>query len=123
MAGETAWIWARRWSVEEVAQITGWKAQCVAHWCELGLLGCEMRGHFWGRARIIRPEHLAAFQITYIPLASLAKELGTTPRALMSALSDANVEVLGACTEGAASRGHLVRVSDLCRLGLSRTTH
>jgi hypothetical protein len=113
----------RGWSVEEVSLITGCKAQCIAHWCDLGLLGCETREHFRGRARTIRPEHLAAFQMTYIPLASLAKELGTTSRALMSALRDANVDVLGACTEGAASRGLLVRVSDLCRLGLSRTNH
>jgi hypothetical protein len=31
------------WSVEEVAGITGWKAQCIAHWCDLGLLVCETR--------------------------------------------------------------------------------
>jgi hypothetical protein len=113
----------RGWSVEEVSQITGWKAQCIAHWCDLGLLGCETREHFRGRARIIRPEHLAAFQTSYVPVASLAKELGKSPRGLLAALRDADIGVLGACTEGAASRGHLVRVSDLCQIGLFRTTH
>ncbi len=108
----------RGWSVEEVAQITGWKAQCIAHWCDIGLLGCETREHFRGRARIIRPEHLAAFQMTFVPLASLAKELGTTSRGLMSALRDANIDVFGACTEGNAKRGHLVRIADLVRVGL-----
>jgi hypothetical protein len=113
----------RGWSVEEVAAITGWKAQCIAHWCDLGLLGCESREHFRGRARIIRPEHLATFQMTYVPVASLAKELGTSSRGLLAALRDADIGVLGACTEGAASRGHLVRVLDLCQIGLSRITH
>jgi hypothetical protein len=55
------------------------------------------------------PEHLEAFQITYVPLASLAKELGTTSRGLMSALRDANIEVLGALTEGSTNRAHLRR--------------
>jgi hypothetical protein len=108
----------RGWSVEEVAEITGWKAQCIAHWCDLGLLGCETREHFRGRARIIRPEHLVAFQTTYIPLASLAKQLGTTSRGLMSALRDANVEVLGSSTEGTTTRGHLVRIADIVQVDL-----
>ena len=113
----------RGWPVEEVAGITGWKAQCIAYWCDLGLLECECREHFRGRGRIIRPEHLAAFQTSYVPVASPAKELGKSSRGLMSALGDAGIEVLGACAEGATSRGHVVRVSDLCRIGLSRTTH
>jgi hypothetical protein len=113
----------RGWSVEEVAAFTGWKPQCIAHWCNLGLLGCESREHFRGRARIIRPEHLAAFQSSNVPVASLANELGKSSRGLLAALSDADIGVLGARAEGAASRGHLVRVSDLCRIGLSWTTH
>jgi hypothetical protein len=113
----------RGWSVEEVSLITGWKAQFIAYWCDLGLLGCETREHFRGRARIIRPEHLAAFQTSYVPVASLAKELRKSPRGLLAALSEADIGVLGACAEGTASRGHLVRVSDLCRIGLFRTAH
>jgi hypothetical protein len=108
----------RGWSVEEVAEITGWKAQCIAHWCDIGLLVCETREHFRGRARIIRPEHLAAFQMTYVPLAELAQELGTTSRGLMLALRDTNIDVLGSCTEGNVKRGHLVRIADLVRVGL-----
>jgi hypothetical protein len=108
----------RGWSVEEVAEITGWKAQCIAHWCDIGLLECETRKHFRGRARIIRPEHLVAFQMTYVPLAFLAKELGTTSRGLMSALQDKNIVVYGAFTEGATTRGHLVRMADFVLVGL-----
>jgi hypothetical protein len=104
----------RGWSVEEVAAITGWKAQCIAHWCDLGLLRCEMRGHFRGWVRIIRPEELAAFQMTFLPVTSLAKELGTTSRKIMPSLDAAKVEILGALSEGPTSRGHLVRVSSLC---------
>jgi hypothetical protein len=53
-----------------------------------------------------------------MPLASLAQEIGTTSRALMSALRDANVEVVGARTEGTTARAHLVRIADLAQVGL-----
>jgi hypothetical protein len=58
------------------------------------------------------------FQMTYIPVASLAKELGTTSRGLMSALHDANIEVLGAFSEGEVSRGHIICVAEVARVGL-----
>jgi hypothetical protein len=37
----------RGWSIEEVAEVTGWKSQCLAHWCDLGLLGVR-RGSISG---------------------------------------------------------------------------
>jgi hypothetical protein len=36
----------------------------------------------------------------------------------MSALRDANVVVLRSSTEGATTRGHLVRIADLIQVGL-----
>lgn len=106
-------------TIQEVGRMTGWKDQCIAHWCDLGLLDHETYAHGSGKGRIIRPESLARFQIRFAPLASVAKEVGTSSRKLMSVLSDHGVETVGAMQEGAAWRGHLVPLAGLARISLA----
>ena len=54
------------WTVQELAQITGWKEQCIAHWCDAGLIKHELRSHSRGVARAIYPKALAEFQTKYV---------------------------------------------------------
>ena len=108
---------ARSWTANDVSQITGWKPETVAHWCEQGLLLAERgtRGSLpvWQ----INERDLADFQARYSVVADIARDAGTSPRHLMKLLSEAGIRTHGAKAVGSTSRGHLVRTSELL-LGL-----
>ena len=72
-------------TVQQVAQITGWKEQCIAAWCSL-----------------------LRFQSMYLPLSELAKQMDTTSRYLIRRLNEVGIETVGAFQDGKAWRGHLV---------------
>lgn len=103
------------WTVQELARITGWKQQCIAHWCDAGLIKHELQSHSRGLARVVYPEALAEFQATYVQVSSLAKQLGTTSRSLVMKLDEREIETAGAFQDGKATRGLLVALSDLAR--------
>lgn len=98
-------------TVQQVAQLTGWKDQCIAAWCDQGLLAHEVYAHAGRTGRMIRLENLLRFQTTYLPLNELAKQLGTTSRYMIRRLGQLGVETVGAFQEGKAWRGHLVAQS------------
>ncbi|MGH1445207.1 MAG: TniQ family protein [Cognatishimia sp.] len=108
------------WTVQEVARITGWKEQCIAHWCDAGLIEHELGAHSRGLSRIIYPEAVSAFQATYIQVSSLAKLLGTTSRSITKKLEEKGIKTVGSFRDGKATRGLLVAVSDLAE-GLGTT--
>jgi len=105
-------------TIQEVGRMTGWKDQCIAHWCDLGLLEHETYLHGPGKGRVIGHECLARFQARFVPLASLAKGVGTSSRKLMRVLAERGVETVGAMQEGAAWRGHLVPIAELASASL-----
>ena len=104
-------------TVQEIGRMTGWKDQCIAHWCDLGLLGHETFQHAGRVGRVIRSEDLIRFQAEYVPAATLAKQTKTTARFVMARLKEARVEPIGAFRDGPAWRGHLVRLADLTTAG------
>lgn len=106
-------------TVQEIGRMTGWKDQCIAHWCDLGLLGHETFQHAGRVGRVIRSEDLIRFQAEYVPAATLAKQTKTTARSVMARLKEARVEPIGAFRDGPAWRGHLVRLADLTTAGWS----
>jgi len=106
-------------TVQEVGRMTGWKDQCIAHWCDLGLLEHEIYAHGAGKGRIVRHESLARFQTRFAPLASLAKQAGTTSRKLIRVLAECGIETVGAMQDGVAWRGHLVPLADLASISLA----
>ncbi|MGC9369439.1 MAG: hypothetical protein ACP5DX_07895 [Paracoccaceae bacterium] len=106
------------WTTRELARLTGWKEQCIAHWCDLGLLGHVSRPHFRGTLRIIRPTDLIEFQARYVPVASLAKRLGWSSRGVLKTLADAGIEPCGVLHEKQATRGHLVHLEGMLRVGI-----
>lgn len=104
-------------TVQEVGRMTGWKDQCIAHWCDLGLLTHETFQHAGRVGRLIRIEDLVRFQGEYVPSATLAKQMQTSSRGLMTHLREMGVELTGAFQDGSAWRGHLVRLADLAAAG------
>jgi len=67
--------------------------------------------------RLIRIEDLVRFQGEYVPSATLAKQMQTSSRGLMTHLREMGVELTGAFQDGSAWRGHLVRLADLAAAG------
>lgn len=108
-------------TTQEVAKLTGWKEQCVAHWCNVGLLEHETFNHSRGIGRSIRQDALLGFQSAYITTSTLAKRSGTSPRKLLQMLAEHGISTVGAFQEGAAWRGHLVPVGALGKLVISQT--
>ena len=103
-------------TVQEVSKITGWKEQCIAHWCDLGLLEHERFDHGRGVGRVIRQDALVKFQSAYITTSTLAKQCSTSPRKLLRMLAERGISTLGAFKEGKVWRGHLVSTGALGKL-------
>ena len=62
------------WTAHQVAELTGWKAEVVTHWCREGLLEACLENEGQQVRYLIEPKALAKFQRTFIPLADLARE-------------------------------------------------
>jgi hypothetical protein len=105
-------------SVQQLAKATGWKWETISHWMELGLLestSIQLRGQ---PCRVVSPQQLLQFRQSYLPLADLARAMGTTSTALMEQLR--GLEVFGAKPlPNGARRGGLVRVGELVRLAVA----
>ena len=104
-------------SMQQLAKATGWKWESIAHWMSIGVLESQdilLRGQ---RCRVVSSEDLLSFRRTYLPLADLAKAMGTKSSALAEMLP--TLEIIGAkpLPNGSKSGG-LVRVADLGRLAL-----
>lgn len=104
-------------SIHQLSKLTGWKAESISHWIELGLLKSEsiqLRGQ---PCRVVLPPQLLAFRHQYVPLADLAQGMGTKSSALSRLL--AGVDVVGALKlPGGVSRGGLLRVAELGQLAV-----
>lgn len=104
-------------SIQQLSKFTGWKWESISHWINEGLLDSQsimLRGQ---SCRVVLPLQLLAFRQTYVPLADLARGIGTKSSALSKLLS--GIEFVGARQlPGGAVRGGLVRIADLCRLAV-----
>ena len=104
-------------SIQQLSKFTGWKWESVSHWIDEGLLESEtivLRGQ---ACRVVLPHQLLAFRQTYVPLADLARGIGSKSSALSKLLS--GVDMVGAKQlPGGAVRGGLIRLADLCRLAV-----
>jgi hypothetical protein len=104
-------------SIQQLSKFSGWKWESISHWLNLGLLESEqivLRGQ---PCRVISPQQLLAFQQSYIPLATLAKAMGTKSSSLVDRLR--NTEIFGAKTlPSGTRRGGLIRIQDLGNLAV-----
>jgi hypothetical protein len=104
-------------TISQLSKQTGWKWESISHWIDSGLLGAtraEQRGQ---ACRVVTPEDLLAFRSTYIPLADLARSMGTKPSYLSEQLSCLKLVGAQVLRDG-ARRGGLITVADLGRLAL-----
>lgn len=104
-------------SLQHLAKATGWKWESISHWVTEGLLGSELILRRGQPCRIVLPQHLLAFRQSYIPLADLARAMGTKASALSRLLH--GIKLIGAkqLPDG-TMRGGLIRFSDLGQLAL-----
>ncbi|CAB3752466.1 TniQ family protein [Paraburkholderia humisilvae] len=104
-------------SIQQLSKLTGWKWESISHWIDSGVLASEeirLRGQ---PCRVVLPHHLLSFRQSYVPLADLAKAMGTKSSALARLLSP--IEIVGAHTlPNGAQRGALVKTADLGRLAI-----
>jgi hypothetical protein len=104
-------------SVQQLTKATGWKWESISHWMEEGLLASESIQRRGQSCRVVLPQHLLEFRQAYVPLADLARAMGTKSSALSRLLP--SVELVGAkqLPDG-ATRGGLLRIADLGRLAV-----
>ncbi|URF04309.1 TniQ family protein [Cupriavidus campinensis] len=104
-------------SIQQLSKFTGWKWESISHWIAEGLLDSHsivLRGQ---PCRVVLPHQLLAFRQTYVPLADLARGMGTKSSALSRLLS--GIELVGAQQlPSGAARGGLIRVAELGRLAV-----
>ncbi|HDR9355877.1 TPA: TniQ family protein [Burkholderia vietnamiensis] len=104
-------------SIQQLSRETGWKWESIQHWVDEGLLESELIHRRGQPCRVVLPHQLLAFRRAYVPLADLAREMGTKSSALSRHLS--GVALVGAKQlPGGAMRGGLIRIADLGRLAV-----
>lgn len=107
------------YTAREISQFTGWKEQCVAHWCRIGLLSADTVLHRGRAQHRVSAASLAAFQATFIPASQLSLQVGRSAKGLLRRLAECGIETVGDFPDGPARRGHLVRLADLTSAILS----
>ncbi|RQS61245.1 hypothetical protein DID96_33435 [Burkholderia sp. Bp8963] len=104
-------------SIQQLAKSTGWKWESISHWISVGLLQSHeivLRGQ---PCRVVSPQQLLVFRQTYVPLADLARAMGTRSSALATTLT--GLEIVGArLLPNGTKRGGLVRMADIGRLAV-----
>lgn len=102
-------------TLEELERTTGWKYESIAHWIRQGFMGCEKTVRRGQATRVVTPTHLLAFTRQYMPVADLAKLLGTSASAATKLL--VSIEIVGAQRlANDVSRGGLVRLAEIASL-------
>jgi hypothetical protein len=104
-------------SIQQLAKATGWKWESIQNWVDKGLLASELIQRRGQPCRVVLPHQLLEFRQAYVPLADMARAMGTKSSALARSLF--GVELVGAkqLPDG-ATRGALIRIADLGRLAL-----
>ncbi|WP_152454984.1 hypothetical protein [Roseivivax sp. THAF197b] len=110
---------ARAWTVGDIAAFTGWKSECVAGWCEQGLLKATKAKRGSLEVWQVTEEALARFNQEFRVVSDLAKEGRTTSRKILKSCADRVIVTVGSRPAGSSSRGHLIRSCDLARILIS----
>lgn len=104
-------------SLQQLAKATNWKWESISNWVHEGLLGSELIHRRGQPCRIVLPHQLLAFRQIYIPLADLARAMGTKASALSRLLP--GIRLIGAKQlPNGVMRGGLIRIADLGQLAL-----
>lgn len=107
-------------SLQQLAKATGWKWESISYWMSLGLLESEqifLRGQ---ACRVISPQQLLTFSRKFIPIADLARAMGTKSSYLTEQLNA--VAVVGAKPlPNGTRRGGLIPLDVLGKLAIEGT--
>jgi hypothetical protein len=108
-------------TIQQLDKATGWKWECIAHWIDEGLLSSEVVQRRGQSCRIVLPHQLLEFRQKYLPLADLARAMGSKSSAV--ARLNRHIEFVGAKTLPlGVTRGGLIRIADLGHLALMAAT-
>ncbi|ANF25018.1 TniQ family protein [Stutzerimonas stutzeri] len=103
-------------SVDDLAQVSGWKAGVIKKWVQGGYLKAVEERHGKAKRDVIPVSALIQFLLTYSPTAELSKQLNTKTQYLMQSWRPARIETLVPPQDmGGGQRGLLVRTADLAR--------
>lgn len=106
-------------TAEHLARITGWKSESIRHWVKSGLLAgdpTETRGRvvYWIGMRAVHD-----FMRRYKVVSELARQLGTSPKALSEKLHKLGIPIIGAqVVSPGVTRGGLVELRQILMRGL-----
>lgn len=104
-------------SISQLAKLTGWKHESIAHWIESGLLESfpiVLRGQ---PCRVVMPAQLLTFNRTYMPVSDLARLVGSRSPSMKRRLAEIGV-MPGRPTSNGTERGMLVRMADVAALAM-----
>lgn len=104
-------------SVSQLAKLTGWKHESIAHWIEQGLLksyAIVLRGQ---PCRVVMPAQLLEFTRTYMPISDLAKLVGSRARFLAKRMTPIGV-IPGRTVANGWQRGALVKLEDVAAMAV-----
>lgn len=81
------------YTAKEVSELTGWKHECVTHWCRSGFLGSEKAKRGGAEAYSISAKDLVEFQKRYVVIADLAIQTQRTPQSVFRHLANSGAEI------------------------------
>lgn len=103
-------------SVDELAQVSGWKPGVIKKWIQGGFLQAIEERHGKAKRDVVPVSALIEFLLTYSPTAELSKQLKTKTLYLTKAWRPAKIEVITPPRDSVGGqRGLLVRNADLAR--------
>lgn len=103
-------------TAQDISRLTGWKHECVTHWCSLGLLKSRAVERGPRQVWIVEHPDLCEFQSKYLVVAQIAKQQGTSSRSILARCERVGIETFGFKEVGPTSRGHLLQAKDLVSL-------
>lgn len=103
-------------SVDDLAQVSGWKAGVIKKWIQGGYLKAVVERHGKAKRDVVPVSALIEFLLIHMPTAELAKQMNTKTQYLIQSWRPAKIEILVPPQEaGGGQRGLLVRNADLAR--------
>lgn len=103
-------------SVDDLAQVSGWKAGVIKKWIQGGYLKSIVQTHGKAKRDVIPVSALIQFLLTYSPTAELSKQLNTKTLNMTQSWRPAKIEVITPPQDSFGGlRGLLVRNADLAR--------
>lgn len=101
-------------TLTQLEKVTSWKYEAISHWADIGLLR-TINVTLHGRAaRLVSHAALAEFRNDWIPIADLARAMGSKSSALTKKAQERGLIIYGQRElQGGAKRGGLLRLADL----------